>query len=968
MTLLKKIFFAAASLVVAVSCSSYKYESVKGDPLKTRIYTLDNGLKVYMIVNKDAPRIDAQVAVRVGSKNDPRETTGLAHYFEHLMFKGTDKFGTQNYEMEKPMLDEIEALFETYRQTEDEAERKSIYHRIDSISYEASKLAIPNEYDKLMTSIGSTGTNAYTNYDVTCYVENIPSNQVETWAKVQAERFQNCVLRGFHTELETIYEEYNMHAVSDGSKAMSALNDALFEYHPYKVDIIGLPEHLKNPSITNVKKYHDMWYVPNNMAVVLVGDFNPSKTIRTIDKYFSTLQPNPDLQQEVYPEEKPIETPIVRDVYGKEAQNVMLGWRFPGADFKDRAILKVFENMLYNGTAGLIDLDVNQQQKMLYAYASLNERTDYSLFYLVGCPKADQTLDDASDILLSEIEKIKKGDFDDELVSSSITELKLRRAFRLDMNTAVCHAAVESFINGTPWSDFVNEPAEISAVTREDVVRFANEYFAGNYVRVNKNQGKDPFETKISKPSITPIFTNRDTASAYLRTLQAEAAAVKPIEPVFLDFGKDLSRLQAKSGIEVLHKQNLTGDLYEMTIEFETGSFADKMLPYACKYLDYLGTDGKSCEEVQAGFYKAGSKFMVGCDEENTSILLVGLGENMKDAVSVMEDLFANAKANPEALALMKANELESRINGKKSQTRCANRLKAYGLYGPRNPENTVLSNEEIMAITDDELISIIHGLFSKEHKINYYGPLAGKDFISLVNETHNCPDTLSAVVKGNPYKYAVTEENEVIVVPFDANQVILYSISNKGEQYDASQVPAVRMYNEYIGGGMNAIVFQEMREARGLAYSASARYVLTSDLDHDNVFMATIKTQNDKVIDALTAFDEIINEMPVSQTAFDIAKEGLISSYRTSRTTKSDVLDAYEKARKLGLDYDIRKDVYNQAMNYTLDDVVKFQKENVKDRKFRTVILGRESDIDMKALEKFGKVRIVSMEELFGY
>ena len=141
--------------MLASSCSKYKYETVSGDPLKTRIYTLPNGLKVYMSVMKEQPRIQTAIAVRVGGKNDPAETTGLAHYFEHLMFKGTEKFGTSDYAAEKPMLDEIERLFEVYRKTTDEAERAAIYHRIDSISYEASKIAIPNEYDKLMAAIGA---------------------------------------------------------------------------------------------------------------------------------------------------------------------------------------------------------------------------------------------------------------------------------------------------------------------------------------------------------------------------------------------------------------------------------------------------------------------------------------------------------------------------------------------------------------------------------------------------------------------------------------------------------------------------------------------------------------------------------------------------------------------------------------------------------------------------------------------
>lgn len=251
-------------MALAASCSQYRYETVANDPLGTKIYTLDNGLKVYMSVNKETPRIQTYIAVKVGGKNDPSETTGLAHYFEHLMFKGTEQFGTSDYTAEKPMLDEIESLFEVYRKTSDETERNSIYRRIDSISYEASKLAIPNEYDKLMSVIGAAGTNAFTSQDMTVYVEDIPSNQIENWAKIEADRFKHPVIRGFHTELETIYEEKNMSLTQDSRKIWEALDAALFPNHPYGTQtVLGTQEHLKNPSITNVKNYHRTWYVPN---------------------------------------------------------------------------------------------------------------------------------------------------------------------------------------------------------------------------------------------------------------------------------------------------------------------------------------------------------------------------------------------------------------------------------------------------------------------------------------------------------------------------------------------------------------------------------------------------------------------------------------------------------------------------------------------------------------------------------
>ena len=294
--LIKLIALVAISVAALSSCGP-KYETVKNDPQDTKIYTLDNGLKVFMSVNKETPRIQTYIAVKVGSKNDPSETTGLAHYFEHLMFKGTEKFGTSDYAAEKPLLDEIEALFEQYRMTVDEASRQAIYHRIDSISYEASKIAIPNEYDKLMSLIGAKGTNAWTSSDETVYTEDIPSNQIDNWARIQADRFRNNVIRGFHTELETIYEEKNMSLTQDSRKMYEALLTALYPNHPYgKQTTLGTQEHLKNPSITNVKKYHDTYYVPNNIAICVSGDFDPDEMVAAIEKYFGDWEPNPEIR------------------------------------------------------------------------------------------------------------------------------------------------------------------------------------------------------------------------------------------------------------------------------------------------------------------------------------------------------------------------------------------------------------------------------------------------------------------------------------------------------------------------------------------------------------------------------------------------------------------------------------------------------------------------------------------------
>ena len=315
---------AVAALALLSSCSQYKYETVANDPMETKMYTLDNGLKVYMSVNKETPRIQTYIAVKVGGKNDPSETTGLAHYFEHLMFKGSEQFGTTDYAAEKPLLDQIEALFEVYRVTEDEAERAELYRQIDSISYVASDIFIPNEYDKLMSVIGAEGTNAYTSTDMTVYVEDIPSNQIENWARIEADRFMHPVLRGFHTELETVYEEKNMSLTNDFRKTLEAMDGILFADHPYGTQtVLGTQEHLKNPSVTNIKNYHKTYYVPNNMAICLSGDFDPDHMLSVIEKYFGQMEPNHDLPEVDFKTNTVIESPVSKEVYGLDAENIV---------------------------------------------------------------------------------------------------------------------------------------------------------------------------------------------------------------------------------------------------------------------------------------------------------------------------------------------------------------------------------------------------------------------------------------------------------------------------------------------------------------------------------------------------------------------------------------------------------------------------------------------------------------------
>ena len=955
-----------AAMLLTACGSKYAYESVKGDPTQTRIYTLDNGLKVYMSVSDEEPRIQTYIAVRVGGKNDPAETTGLAHYFEHLMFKGSEKFGTQNYEAEKPLLDEIEQLFEVYRKTEDEAERKALYKRIDSISYEASKLAIPNEYDKLMASIGAQGTNAYTGYDMTVYVENIPSNQIENWLKIEADRFKNVVIRGFHTELETIYEEKNMSLTNDGRKVYEAMNAALFPNHPYgRQTVLGTQEHLKNPSITNVKNYHDQYYVPNNMAICLSGDFDPEQMIAMIDQYFGDMQPNPSIPVLEYEPEQPITEPIVKEVWGLDAANVAIGWRLGGATSNDADLANIVGSILFNGQAGLIDINLNQQQKTLSAYGYPSISADYGYMQLAGRPKQGQTLEEVRDLLLGEVAKLRAGEFDEKLIAAAVNNYKLEMMQYLDSNDGRADAYVQSFINGVEWKDEVAMFDRLSKITKEDVVRFANEKMGEqSYAIIYKRQGKDPNEQKIAKPEITPIVTNRDAQSDFLKEIVA--SEVKPIEPRFVDFEKDMSRFEAQSGIEVLYKQNSTTDYFSLEYMFDLGRIADPALGLAFDYVSYLGTVAKTAEQIASEMYGLACSFGLRATDSRCYLSLSGLGENMEQAMDIFEDLLANAVADEAILANVKQDMLKSRADAKLNQSRNFSALQSYVVYGEEGMKYR-LSNEQVEALTSEELIAKVRDVLTKQHTVVYYGPATEKELLASLKEHHNVPEAPEAL-EIKRLTTVPTPDNRVFIAEYDANQIYYIQYSNRGEKFDVANDADLDLYNEYFGGGMSGIVFQEMREARGLAYSARAYMSTPTYADGEYSFTAYIATQNDKMKQAIEAFDEIINTMPESEAAFNVAKESYINQIRTLRYTKASVLNAFIRTRDMGLDCDRARAVFEKVQTMTFDDVKAVQEQWVKDRNYHYCILGDSKNLDLNYLRTLGPITFLSQEEIFGY
>ncbi|MCQ2196958.1 MAG: insulinase family protein [Bacteroidaceae bacterium] len=966
-----RLAIMASAMVMMISCGSkskYKYETVEDDPLNTKIYTLENGLKLYLTVNDEQPRIQTYIAVHAGGKDDPAENTGLAHYLEHLMFKGTNHFGTWNYEKESVELKKIDELYEQYNKTTDAAERKAIYHQIDSVSYEASRYAIPNEYDKLMAAIGADGTNAYTSNDVTCYTEDIPSNQLDNWAKIQADRFQNMVIRLFHTELEAVYEEKNIGMSSDQDKIFEAMGKALYPNHPYGTQtVIGEQEHLKNPSIVKIREYFNNFYRPNNVAICMSGDFDPDEVVDVINKYFGAWKANDSIvRKEVKPQPE-ITAPIIKEVVGEEAENVWLAWRAPAAKDKDQVVLDLISSMLSNGTAGLFDLDLNQPQKVLQSAAFNYSLEQAGIFIVLAYPMPGQTLDEARQLLLDEIEKLKSGKFDDRLLSSAITNHKLGRERMLEENSNRASLYVNAFVNGQSWQDVVAADKATEKVTKDDVVRVANKYFGNNYAAINKRQGIDNTIIAIEKPEINPVIMNRDSVSALLAEVQA--SKVKDITPVFVDYKKELTFGKTDKGIEVINKKNELNNIFELNYIYEVGGENDSELDFAARYFDYLGTSKMSAEEIKMKFYALGCNAGISCGSKRTYIHLSGLEANRDEAVKLMEEVLADLKADDEALNNVKMASLQEREVMLSEQDRCFTLLRRYALYGADAVKRITLTNDQIMGLEAQKLVDKIKSLSTLEHRITYYGKAEMSDVVKMLNAEHKTADKLVAANKDNNKTYILpTPENVVYLAHYSAPNCAIAFNTTLDKHYDPTLEPIRVMYNEYFGGGMNTIVFQEIRERRGLAYTCNSRFFGTSFTDDPYYFTSSAKTQVDKLNDCMKVYFEIIENMPKAEAAFQIAKQALLTRLSTQRTVRDAVITDYFDALDHGIDYDINKNIYDAVLKMSLDDVVKFQEQNVKGRTYTYCIVADRNKVDMNTVKSLGNVKEVSIKDICGF
>jgi predicted Zn-dependent peptidase len=758
-----------------------------------------------------------------------------------------------------------------------------------------------------------------------------------------------------------VYEEKNMSLDRDGSKAWESLYAGLFKKHTYGTQTtLGSVEHLKNPSIKALKDYYGQRYVPNNMAIVLSGDFNPDTIIAKIDREFGSI-PQGKLQDWKVVVEDPILKSEIREVIGPDAESVMIGFRLGGAKSPDVDMLRLISEMLSNGKAGLIDLNINLAQKAMGAGTFMDIGADYSTFILYGSPKTGQSLDEVRDLLLAQLRLIESGDFPEWLMPAAISNQKLDHLKSMEKTDSRALAIADVFVQDASYEDFVNQFDRQSTIIPLGIQKFARQILNSNYVAVYKKTGIPTETEKIEKPVITPVDLNRTAESEFLTNIRNSKP--KPVEPVFVDFKKEILVQNASGGIKVYSVKNTTNELFDLSFRFDMGSQNDLKLAIATQYLPFLGTVSMSPEQLKQEFFKLACDYDVRVNDREITINLSGLSSNMEAALVLFESIITNPQPNQTKLDNLIEDILKARADAKLNKRSILGAMIQYAQYGPKSAFTNVLSENELRNLKADELTTLIRGLSGFQHEVFYYGDKPAAEVVSILRKNHKVPMTLKPVPATVKYPMLDVVESQVYVVDYEMKQVDIALVSKSGI-YSPLDVPVVSMFNEYFGN----IVFQDIREAKALAYTATGSYNSSRYKGENNSLFGYVGTQNDKLPEAMKGMFELYNNMPEATNSFLGDKNGLLSKIRTERIPKSGILKQYITNRKLGIDYDVRRDVYEKVNSMKFSDIKAFSDKNLKNKKFRICILGKSEQLNMDVLSKYGKITTLKLEDIFGY
>jgi len=959
---MKNIILAALLLCPSLRAAAKGPEPVEiplaGDGLKTTVHRLSNGLTVYLSPNTQAPRVAANIAVRAGSKNDPADSTGMAHYLEHMLFKGTRALGTLDDAKETPHLERILALYEKHFAASDPAERARIYKEIDAENIEASKYAVPNELSKVYAQLGVNGMNAYTSDERTVYVSNFPSNRAEAWATVEAERFARPVFRLFLGELETVYEEKNRSLDNAGRILGEAINRRLYGEHPYGRTTLGSIEHLKNPSLKKMYEFYARWYVPENMAIALAGDFDRAAMLTLLERHFGAWKPKalaPDDRRTL---------PVLRgeaavEVRYEAEEMVQLVWPTVPSGHADADALQVLGLMLSNGRTGIIDLELNLAQKVKRAGAGPGFYNEAGEFEAFAVPKLGQTLEEARALLLAAVASAKAGKFSEDDLKGAITNYEVGEKAQLESNESRVARMTGSFIREEPWAVTVESLNRLRRVTKADATRVAVKYLGENRISAFRRKGK-PELPSIAKPVFTKLTIDASRQSAFAAKVLAMPA--EPLTPRWLVENRDYTLRPLASG-KLYAAANPFNDLFSLTFSFERGLRQERELCTALGLLNLAGAGAMPAEEYKRRLYRLGSSVSYGCGENSSYVFLSGLDANLEATLELMRARFASPALSTDTLKKAVDVAIGSHQDVKKDPAAV---LYALGQVAKRGRDGSVLNeltDAELRALEVGRLQDLIRGVFGFVRKTSYIGNRAPADIAKLAGGE----GAFKAPPARAPLRLQRPSRPKVYFAHRDMVQAQA-GVFAADEVLDPDHAVDYAFYGSYLGGGMGAVIFQEIREARSLAYSAGGGYNRGDYKGDDNEVYGQVGSQADKNLEAVTLLSELLRRPPIAAKRFAETKRTIEEGYRVNPTPFRSIPATVQSWEEQGIEGgDPRPRRFAQVLGYGQKDLETFA-GRFKTKPMSYFVLGHRDRVDLNGLKKLGDFEEKTLEQIFPY
>lgn len=939
------------------------YQFAPNDPFNVRIYKLKNGMTAYLSANQAEPSVNIMTIVNAGAMDEPENSTGLAHYFEHMMFKGTDKIGALDWAKEKPLLEKLEVLFELRRNTSDPSKQAEIYKEIDKISAEAAQYASPGEFSKLTDSLGGSGFNAATSYNYTNYVVKVPSSELEKYLKLEAERFRNPILRLFHTELETVYEEFNRGQDNDYRKSQDAILKNLFPDHPIGRSVIGLPEHIKLPSMKDTMAFYRKFYVPSNMAIIMTGDLDHEKTMEMLERTLGTLPAKPAPIHKVYQDSPLIETKVIT-VTGADAEHFRIACKIPLTP-KNKMLASLAAALLCDNGYGIMEQNLIRSGKVLNAAAFSFELRDQIIFMLAGSAKEGQTLEQAAKLLQGELKRIEDGDFEDWRIRAIAENTRVRIAELKSGNSGELNDELaDLFLSGESYADLLNTPDEVEKVKKSELTEFIRKYFKHSVI-VYKRTGKPTDLVKVEKPPITPVKLKSGEISLFGQEFLKLPAQEN--KPEYLEKAKVFSRKKLASGRMLTKiKKDFDDGLFRVQLSSPRGKYHDKRISVALEFLEFLGTDKYSAGRLRQEFYKLGMKMSTDTNLYYTAIEISGPVGRFADAMALLNHFLRNMKPDQAALKRYISLHLKGRSDTKKNPFQNFLQTVYYAWYGPENPFVNVIPEEELRGMKAAELVKLVQQIFSeKTTGIIYSGDIPVK---TAAAESEKLPVIDGGKVPKRPF-YPVRKITKPVIWVTDYNKVQLsIGLLSSGETFQPEDMAFEELINEYFFQGLDGIIFQEIRESRALAYSANGNYILQKEKGYAARSYILAETQPDKALDAIQAAKSLLENVPFYPVKFQSAKQSVLKKLASERKLGFSVYRHFQTAERAGLKGDWRQELYESVRKMDEATFRKLAAEKLSAYKYDIVIVGKVSDEQLKEFSKFGTVKKLTSKEIFGY